>query len=429
MHDIRLIRDDPAAFEAALAKRNDSFTGLAAGLVALDEQRRALIASVQEMQERRNAASKEIGQAKAQKDEARAQELMAEVAALKDRMPAAEAEMKRVEAELNEKLAGIPNLPGEDVPLGPDEHANVERHRHGAPRDYAFQPKQHFEIGEALGQMDFETAAKLSGSRFVVTKGPLARLERAIGQFMLDTHVDDHGYTEVNPPILVRDEAMFGTAQLPKFRDDQFRAGDDYWLIPTAEVPLTNLVRESILDEKELPLRFTALTPCFRAEAGAAGRDTRGMIRQHQFSKVEMVSITTPEASADEHERMLGCAEAVLKKLDLAYRVVTLCTGDMGFASRKTYDIEVWLPGQGAYREISSCSVCGDFQARRMDARYRPAGAKGTAFLHTLNGSGVAVGRALVAVLETYQNADGSVTVPEALKPYMGGISTIERTA
>jgi seryl-tRNA synthetase len=427
MHDIRLIRENPAAFDAGLRKRSDSYAGLADELVRLDETRRTLIASAQELQERRNAASKEIGQAKAQKDEPRAQRLMSEVAELKERMPAVEADMKAAEAALHEKLAGIPNIPGDDVPNGADESDNVERHRHGAPREYAFTPKQHFEIGEDLGQMDFETAAKLSGSRFVITSGALARMERAIGQFMLDTHVDEHGYTEVNPPVLVRDEAMFGTAQLPKFRDDQFRAGDDFWLIPTAEVPLTNMVREMILDERELPLRFTALTPCFRAEAGSAGRDTRGMIRQHQFAKVEMVSITTPDTSADEHERMLACAEAILKKLDLAYRVVTLCTGDMGFSSRKTYDLEVWLPGQGAYREISSCSVCGDFQARRMDARYRPVEGKGTSFVHTLNGSGVAVGRALVAVLETYQEEDGSVTVPEVLKPYMGGVSKIER--
>ena len=290
-----------------------------------------------------------------------------------------------------------------------------------------FAPKEHFELGEALGQMDFETAAKLSGSRFVVLERQIARLSRAIGQFMLDTHTEEHGYTEVMPPLMVRDDAMFGTAQLPKFREDQFRAGDDHWLIPTAEVPLTNLVRESILSEEELPRRYTALTPCFRAEAGSAGRDTRGMLRQHQFEKVELVSITTPETSAEEHERMLACAEAVLKKLDLHYRVMTLCTGDMGFASQKTYDIEVWLPGQKTYREISSCSVCGDFQARRMDARYRPKEGGAPRFVHTLNGSGTAVGRALIAVMENYQNADGSITVPDALVPYMRGVTKIEK--
>lgn len=426
MHDIRLIRENPEAFDAGLARRG--LSGIAHSLIAADEQRRALITAIQEMQSRRNAASKEIGQAKAQKDETRAQALMAEVSALKEKMPAAEAELKRVEDDLNSLLAGIPNLPLDTVPDGADEHDNVEKSRYKEAPSFAFTPKQHFEIGEGLGQMDFETAAKISGARFVVTKGPLARLERALGQFMLDLHVTEHGYVEVNPPILVRDDAMFGTAQLPKFRDDQFRAGEDYWLIPTAEVPLTNLVRESILSEDELPLRFTALTPCFRAEAGAAGRDTRGMIRQHQFTKVELVSIVTPEQALDEHERMLACAESVLKNLDLPYRVVTLCTGDMGFASQKTYDIEVWLPGQNAYREISSVSVCGDFQARRMNARYRPRGEeKGTRFVNTLNGSGVAVGRALVAVLENYQNADGSVTVPDVLKPYMGGREKIER--
>ncbi|MFN3351639.1 serine--tRNA ligase, partial [Pseudorhodoplanes sp.] len=311
---------------------------------------------------------------------------------------------------------------------GADEHGNVEHHKFGAKRDYAFTPKQHFELGEALGMMDFEAAAKLSGARFVVLTGGLARLERALGQFMLDLHTQEHGYTEVNPPVLVRDDAMFGTAQLPKFREDQFRAGDDFWLIPTAEVPLTNLVRDDITHEDKLPMRLTACTPCFRAEAGAAGRDTRGMIRQHQFTKVELVSITTPEQAMDEHERMTACAEEVLRRLGLHYRVVTLCTGDMGFASQKTYDIEVWLPGQNMFREISSCSVCGDFQARRMNARYKGKDGKTKGFVSTLNGSGVAVGRALIAVMETYQQADGSIVVPDALRPYMGGMTVIGKT-
>jgi seryl-tRNA synthetase len=315
------------------------------------------------------------------------------------------------------------------VPDGKDAEDNVQHHHFGAKRNYAFSPKQHFELGEALGQMDFETAAKLSGARFVVLKNGLARLERALGQFMLDVHTGQHGYTEVNPPLLVQDDVMFGTAQLPKFADDQFRTTTDRWLIPTAEVPLTNLVRESILDEDQLPMRLTALTPCFRAEAGAAGKDTRGMIRQHQFTKVELVSITTPEASKDEHERMLSCAEEVLRRLDLHYRVMTLCAGDMGFASQKTYDIEVWLPGQNLYREISSCSICGEFQARRMSARYRTKEGRAVRHVHTLNGSGVAVGRALIAVMENYQEADGSIAVPEALAPYMGGLKKIEHRA
>ncbi|MFC7398841.1 serine--tRNA ligase [Chelatococcus sp. GCM10030263] len=443
MHDIRLIRDDPDPFMRGLLRRGtppEVAQEILDRLIALDDRRRAAIAALQSVQEQRNALSREVGEAKKAKDEARAQALMAEVTALKERAPELEAEERAALTALDAEIAALPNTPLEEVPDGADEHANVERHRHGEKRNYAFEPKHHFEVGEALGLMDFETAAKLSGARFVVLKGQLARLERALGQFMVDIHTGEHGYTEVNPPLLVRDDAMFGTTQLPKFREDQFsvHAGLDepsagatnhLWLIPTAEVPLTNLVRESILSEEELPKRFTALTPCFRAEAGAAGRDTRGMIRQHQFTKVELVSITTPEASRDEHERMLACAEEVLKRLELHYRVVTLCTGDMGFASQKTYDIEVWLPGQGAYREISSCSVCGDFQARRMQARYRPAGAKQPRLVHTLNGSGTAVGRALVAVLETWQNADGSVTVPSALRPYMGGVTTIERAS
>ena len=433
MHDIRWIRENPAAFDAALKRRG--LEPLSASLIALDEKRRAAILASEQAQARRNAASKEIGDAKKTKDNARADALMAEVSELMTRLPELEAAVKQAEAELHKELAQIPNLPLAEVPDGADEHGNVEHHHYGAKRNYAFKPKEHVELGETLKFMDFEAAARISGSRFVVLKKGLARLERAIGQFMLDLHTGEHGYTEVNPPLLVRDDAMFGTAQLPKFRDDQFAAGamgsggEGYWLIPTAEVPLTNLVRESILDEKELPMRLTALTPCFRAEAGAAGRDTRGMIRQHQFTKVELVSITTPEESKNEHERMLSCAEEVLKKLDLHYRVMTLCTGDMGFASQKTYDIEVWMPGQGEggmYREISSCSVCGDFQARRMDARSRGPDGK-PRFVHTLNGSGTAVGRALIAVMETYQQEDGSIAVPDVLQPYMGGLKVIER--
>jgi seryl-tRNA synthetase len=426
MHDIKWIRENPDAFDRALARRG--LPGEAQRLISIDERRRAVIAKLEHAQARRNAASKEIGAAKKNKDEAAAATLMAEVADLKAAIPAMEAEGKSVSDELEKALAQIPNLPLAEVPDGADEHGNVEHHKFGAMRSYAFTPKQHFELGEALGFMDFETAAKLSGARFVVLKKGLARLERALGQFMLDLHTTEHGYAEIDPPLLVQDHVMFGTAQLPKFAEDQFRTTTDHWLIPTAEVPLTNLVRESILEEAELPLRFTACTPCFRAEAGAAGKDTRGMIRQHQFAKVELVSITTPEQSKDEHERMLSCAEEVLRRLDLHYRVVTLCTGDMGFASQKTYDIEVWLPGQDMFREISSCSVCGDFQARRMNARYRNKDRQ-VRHVHTLNGSGVAVGRALIAVMETYQRADGSITVPAALAPYMGGLKTIERAA
>ncbi|HEV2565473.1 MAG TPA: serine--tRNA ligase [Microvirga sp.] len=453
MHDIRSIRENPAAFDQGL--RNRGMDPLSAQLIALDDRRKSAISALQAATERRNAMSKEIGQAKAKKDEVRAQELMAEVARIKETMPELEEAERAAEKALFDALAAIPNIPKEEVPVGADEHGNVERHRFGTPPTLN-SAKQHFEIGEALGLMDFETAAKLSGSRFVVLKGSLARLERALGQFMIDLHTTEHGYTEVNPPLLVRDDAMFGTAQLPKFEDDQFWAfpgnaleqvvqaalagqpGDAigklikdtrYGMIPTAEVTLTNLVREQILSEEELPLRFTALTPSFRAEAGSAGRDTRGMIRQHQFVKCELVSITTPETSADEHERMLTSAENVLKKLELPFRTMTLCTGDMGFSSTKTYDIEVWLPGQGTYREISSCSVCSDFQARRMNARYRAAGEKQPRFVHTLNGSGLAVGRTLVAVLENYQNEDGSVTVPSVLQPYMGGMARIEREA
>ncbi|MBI3702136.1 MAG: serine--tRNA ligase [Afipia sp.] len=433
MHDIKAIRDNPAAFDAALKRRG--LEAQSAQLLAIDEQRRKSIQDSETALARRNSASKEIGEAKKNKDNARADALMAEVNELKAKLPDMEQAAKGYEDELKTLLAQIPNLPLAEVPIGADEHSNVKKSEFGAKRNYAFKPKEHVELGESLGFMDFETAAKLSGARFVVLKKGLARLERAIGQFMIDLHTGEHGYTEVNPPLLVRDDAMFGTAQLPKFREDQFAAGSievegqGYWLIPTAEVPLTNLVRDSIVDEKELPMRLTALTPCFRAEAGAAGRDTRGMIRQHQFTKVELVSITTPEQSLAEHERMLTCAEEVLKQLDLHYRVMTLCAGDMGFASQKTYDIEVWMPGQGEngmYREISSCSVCGDFQARRMDARSRGPDGK-PRFVHTLNGSGTAVGRALIAVMETYQEADGSITVPDVLQPYMGGLKKIAK--
>ena len=511
MHDIKWIRDNPDAFDQGLARRG--LKGEAQYLLTLDERRRAIIRVSESFKADRNKASKEIAEAKAKNDRASVEKLMAKVAECKTSISTLEAEEKEVSEELNEALKWIPNLPLDEVPDGDSAEDNVEHHRFGAKRDYGFTPQQHFDLGEALGQMDFKTAAKLSGARFVVLKSGLARLERALGQFMLDVHTAEHGYTEVAPPLLVRDEAMFGTAQLPKFREDQFETkilrekiapepvvrpfeefflrsvelpsfkkkyasdlvaffnkGDeqfrvdfeikktmrllrnalahsqdtseiqfrDYllqlfsrenfetlWLIPTAEVPLTNLVRESIVDEAALPLRFTAGTPCFRAEAGAAGKDTRGMIRQHQFDKVELVSITTPEQSRDEHERMLACAEEVLRRLDLHYRVVTLCTGDMGFASQKTYDIEVWLPGQNMYREISSCSVCGEFQARRMNARYRTKEGRQVRHVHTLNGSGVAVGRALIAVMETYQQEDGSIAVPDALVSYMGGMTKI----
>jgi seryl-tRNA synthetase len=521
MHDIRWIRENPEAFDRGLARRGRAPE--AARLIAIDERRRAIIRVHESWRSSRNAASKEIGQAKAKNDEATVQRLMAVVEECKASLSATEAEEKAVQKELDTALAEIPNLPLGEVPDGSDEHGNLLHHKYFPKRDYSFayKPKQHFELGEVLGQMDFEAAAKLSGSRFVVLKKGLARMERALGQFMLDLHTNKHGYTEVAPPLMVRDAAMFGTAQLPKFEDDQYyglsirpmappsdeatkiqyelanfaRIGDeDYttdvaildalkqlklsnlseddwdeirgfvrrtvdmktgyksdlekivgairehfaqiaserrWLIPTAEVPLTNLVRESILEESELPMRLTALTPCFRAEAGAAGKDTRGMIRQHQFTKVELVSITTPEESGLELERMLSCAEQVLQQLELHYRVMTLCAGDMGFPSQKTYDIEVWLPGQNMYREISSCSVCGDFQARRMAARYRTkdpstkAQGRQVRHVHTLNGSGVAVGRALIAVMETYQQADGSIAVPDVLQSYMGGMKVV----
>ncbi len=424
MFDIKAIRDNPQAFDNARKRRG--LEPLAADLIAKDDARRAAIAKLQTAQERRNAASKEIGLAMREKDMAKAEALKAEVAALKENWPAMEQGEREANEALNKALSEIPNAPLDSVPEGKDEHDNVEVLKWGEPKQFTFAPKEHFDIGEQLGLMDFESASKISGARFVVLKGKLARLERALAQFMLDTHTDKHGYSEVAPPLLVRDDAMFGTAQLPKFREDQFAAGEGFWLIPTAEVPLTNLVREQIVDESKLPMRMTAGTYCFRAEAGAAGRDTRGMIRQHQFYKVELVSIVTPEQALEEHERMTGCAEKILQLLELPYRKVTLCTGDMGFASQKTYDLEVWLPGQGKYREISSCSVCGDFQARRMNARYRPADGKGPRYVATLNGSGVAVGRALVAVLENYQNEDGSVTVPAVLRGYMGGLEKIE---
>ncbi len=490
MHDIKSIRDDPAAFDAGLKRRH--LPPRAAELIALDEKRRAAIGELQKAQERRNAASKEIGAAMARKDAAGAEAIKAEVAAIKNKMPQMEAAERQAQSALDAELAAIPNLPAHDAPNGVDEKDNVEIRRHGEPPAFpnSFQPREHFDIGESLGMMDFDAAAKLSGARFLVLKGALARLERALMQFMLDLHSGEHGYEEVNPPLLVRDDAMFGTAQLPKFGEDQFHVSkgmlrdreyvtffdhalhaiksltnsntpksenlfeqhsslkraifmledrlhefrpmafaERHWLIPTAEVPLTNLVRESILDESKLPLRYAAGTQCFRAEAGAAGRDTRGMIRMHQFAKVELVSITTPEQSAAEHQRMTQCAEEVLKRLGLHFRTVALCAGDMGFGAQKTYDIEVWLPGQGKFREISSCSVCGDFQARRMNARCKSAEAKHTRFVHTLNGSGVAVGRALVAVLENYQNPDGSVTIPEVLLPYMSGLTRIEAPA
>jgi seryl-tRNA synthetase len=430
VHDIKWIRDNAAAFDGALKRRG--LEPLSASLIAIDDKRRAILTALQEAQARRNAASKEIGKAKASKDEAAAAKLMEEVAALKDSIAKGEEDERTINAELEAALAVIPNLPREDVPDGKDEHDNMEVRKVGTPKTYSFAPKQHFELGEALGLMDFDTAGKVSGARFVFLKGALARLERAIASFMLDNHTsptgdNNGGYTEVNPPLLVKDQAAYGTGNLPKFAEDLFKTTNDFWLIPTAEVSLTNLVRDQILDEDKLPIRVTAWTPCFRSEAGAAGRDTRGMIRQHQFSKVELVSITTPEKSLDEHERMTACAEGILKALGLPFRTVLLCTGDMGFASQKTYDIEVWLPGQNTYREISSCSVCGDFQARRMGARYRPKGSKDVRFVHTLNGSGLAVGRTLVAVMENYQQEDGSILIPDALKPYMGGLDRISK--
>lgn len=424
MHDIKLIRDNPQTFDAGLARRG--LAPLSSRILDLDQRRRAAQTSFQEAQSRRNEVSKQVGLVKRQGGDA--QSLMDEVAGLKDRIGQSEADEKRLGEEIDTLLMAIPNLPADDVPDGPDETANVELRRVGTPKAFDFSPLEHDAIGEKLGLMDFHAAAKLSGARFVVLKGALARLERALGAFMLDLQTGEHGYTEVNPPFMVRDEALYGTGQLPKFGEDLFRTNTGHWLIPTAEVPLTNLVNGEILDQPTLPIRVTAQTPCFRSEAGAAGKDTRGMIRQHQFTKVELVSITDPDRSAEEHERMTACAEEVLKRLGLPYRVIVLCTGDMGFSSRKTYDIEVWLPGQNTYREISSCSNCGDFQARRMNARFRRNGEKSTRFVHTLNGSGLAVGRTLIAVMENYQQADGSVVVPEALRPYMGGLDVIAAT-
>ena len=421
MHDIRFIRDNPQAFDAGLKRRG--LAPLSAEILELDGRRRTAQTRAQEMLARRNQASKEIGQRKAKKEDAA--DLMAEVARLKDQIAASEADDRDAAAALEKRLSEIPNLPAPDVPDGADATANVEARRWGTPPKFDFPVKDHADLAEALKLMDFERGAKLSGARFTVLSGALARLHRALGQFMLDLHTREFGYTEVDPPLLVRDQAMYGTGQLPKFAEDLFHTTTDYWLIPTAEVSLTNLAAEEILDEASLPRRYTALTACFRAEAGAAGKDTRGMLRQHQFYKVELVSIAHPEQSNAEHERMTGCAEEVLQRLKLPYRVVTLCTGDMGFGARKTYDIEVWLPGQDAYREISSCSNCGDFQARRMNARFRKAGEKGTQFVHTLNGSGLAVGRTLIAVIENYQQKDGTIRVPEALAPYMGGLDVI----
>jgi seryl-tRNA synthetase len=423
MHDIRFIRAEPAAFDAAMAKRGSP--PAAERLLALDADLRAVQTELQAGLARRNEASKAIGQAKAAKDDVRAAELMAEVGALKSRLPELEGRERELQARLHDELAALPNIPAPGVPEGVDESGNAEVHARGDRRDLGFAPAEHDALGARLG-MDFDAAAAISGARFVVLKGQVARLQRALGQFMLDVQTREHGYTEVAPPLLVRDEAVFGTGQLPKFADDLFRTTDGRWLIPTAEVSLTNLVREQILAGNALPLRFAALTPCFRSEAGAAGRDTRGMIRQHQFEKVELVSITAPDASDEEHERMTACAEALLDRLGLAYRRMLLCTGDMGFTAHRTFDLEVWLPGQGQYREISSCSTCGDFQARRMNARMRNPDGKGTSFVHTLNGSGLAVGRTLVAVLETYQNEDGSVSIPDALHPYMGGLNRLE---
>jgi len=425
MHDVKTIRDDPQRFDAGLRKRGLAVQSLE--ILTLDTARRAAQTRLQELQAKRNEASKQVGAAKSKGQDASA--LMAEVAQLKTEMEQAEADEKAEAEKLDRLLAAIPNLPAPDVPEGADSEANVEVRRQGNTRNFSFAPKQHFEIGETLRQMDFDAASKLSGARFVVLKHHLARMERALAAFMLDIHTREFGYTEILPPFLVRDAAVYGTGQLPKFAADLFHTEEGFWLIPTSEVPLTNLVADSIVDEDKLPLRFTAHTPCFRSEAGAAGKDTRGMIRVHQFSKVELVSIAHPDRSAEEHERMTSCAEEILKRLGLSYRVVTLCTGDMGFSAQKTYDIEVWLPGQQAYREISSCSNCGEFQARRMKARMRKAGEKGTRFVHTLNGSGLAVGRTMVAVLENYQEADGSVPLPEVLVPYMGGVKVIEPDA
>jgi len=423
MHDIRFIRENPAAFDEGLARRG--LEPAAESILALDAQTRAVATEMQQDQARRNELSKAIGQAMAAKDGDRAETLKAEVAALKERLPVLEAQDRELIAALSDRLLALPSLPADDVPEGADEADNVEEMRWGTPRSFDFTPVDHADFGPALG-LDFEGAAAISGARFAALRGGIARLHRALGQFMLDTQTERNAYEEVNPPLLVRDEALIGTGQLPKFAEDLFRTTDGRWLIPTAEVSLTNLVREQILTEAQLPIRFTALTPCFRSEAGSAGRDTRGFIRQHQFEKVELVAIAAPEQSAAEHSHMIAAAEGILQALGLPYRRMLLCTGDMGFSARKTYDLEVWLPSQNCYREISSISNCGDFQARRMNARYRPEGEKGTRFLHTLNGSGLAVGRTLVAVLENGQQADGSVIIPEVLHGYMGGVTRLE---
>ena len=425
MHDIKAIRDNPTAFDAGLALRG--LAPLSADILKIDAEKRDHIQKLQDAQSRRNVLSKDIGGAMKSGDKALAETLKTEVASLKDFISGGEETERVLTQKLSDALAVIPNTPMQGVPKGKNENDNVEVRTWGEKPRFNFEPRQHFDIGEWLGQMDFETAAKLSGARFVILKNQLAKLERALGQFMLDLHTEHHGYQEVYAPLMLRDDAMFGVGQLPKFKEDLFQTTSGHWLIPTAEASLTNIVRERVLDEKDLPIRMTAFTPCFRAEAGAAGRDTRGMIRQHQFSKVELVSIVAPEQSDAEHERMLGCAEEVLKRLNLAFRTIVLCTGDMGFGSRKTYDIEVWLPGQNAYREISSCSQFGDFQSRRMDARFKPADGKAPRYVHTLNGSGLAVGRTMVAILENYQNDDGTVTIPEALRPHMGGLEKITR--
>jgi seryl-tRNA synthetase len=423
MHDIKAIRENPAAFDAGLARRG--LEPLSPSLLAIDEQKRQTIQKLQDFQSKRNTLSKEVGMAMGKKDLPLAEKLKAEVTALKDAIASGEEQERVLTKQLDDALCVIPNVPLASVPDGKDEHDNVEVRTWGKKPEFAFTPAQHFDLGQALGLMDFEIAAKLSGARFVVLSGALAKMERALGAFMLDLHTNEFGYTETYAPLMLRDEAMYGVGQLPKFTEDLFKTTSGHWLIPTAEASLTNLVREQVLDEAKLPIRMTAFSPCFRAEAGAAGRDTRGMIRQHQFSKVELVSIVTPEQADAEHERMTACAEEVLKRLNLCYRTVVLCAGDMGFGSRKTYDIEVWLPGQNAFREISSCSQFGEFQARRMDARCKAEGAKSSRFVHTLNGSALAVGRTMVAILENYQNADGSVTIPEALRPYMGGGPTV----
>jgi len=428
MFDLKWIRENPDALDRSLKRRGAA--AASAAILKLDSERRSVQTRLQEMQNRRNAASKEIGKAMGEGRANEAEALKQEVGSLKAAVQEAELAERDLSAEMQALLEGLPNILDADIPDGTSEDDNTELRRVGSPPEFSFEPREHFDLGEALGLMDFEAAGKLSGSRFVVLKGALARMERALAQFMLDLQTNENGYTEVSPPLLVRDDALYGTGQLPKFADDLFRTTADHWLIPTAEVPLTNMVADSILDEADLPIRMTAHTSCFRAEAGAAGKDTRGMLRQHQFYKVEMVSIVHPDKSDEELERMTGCAEAVLQRLELPYRVVVLCSGDTGFAAAKTHDIEVWLPGQGTYREISSCSNTLDFQARRMKARFRPAGdKKGAAHVHTLNGSGVAVGRALIAVIENYQREDGSIGVPEALRPYMGGLEAIAADA